>query len=49
MKRLNLTTKDSYTEFKDDQSSGRPLPEWWDDVAFLSWNCEPMGDRVDAR
>jgi hypothetical protein len=24
------------------------LPEWYDRVSFLTWNCEPVGERFEA-
>jgi hypothetical protein len=24
------------------------LPEWYDDVSFVTWNCEPIGERFTS-
>lgn len=49
MKRANLVTRDSYSTLKDEDVSGPPLPSWWDHVRFLSWNCDPIGDRAEEQ
>jgi hypothetical protein len=48
MEKLSLGSKDSYAELKQVDSSGPDLPDWWDEVGFASWNCIPIGDRVDS-
>lgn len=41
----------SYVELKDDEAEAArlPLPEWFAEVVFASWNCEAVGERVIAR
>jgi hypothetical protein len=48
MAKLRLGNIDSYAERKAIDSSGPPLPEWWDRVRFASWNCIALGERVSA-
>ena len=48
MAKLSLGNIDSYAERKQVDSSGPPLPEWWDRVRFASWNCIALGERVSA-
>ena len=48
MARMGLASKESYVELKEQDPSGPPLPDWWDEVRFASWNCTAIGDRVEA-
>ena len=48
MAKLQLGNVDTYAERKQVDSSGPPLPEWWDRVRFASWNCIALGERVSA-
>jgi hypothetical protein len=48
MAKLRLGNVDTYAERKEIDSSGPPLPEWWDRVRFASWNCIALGERVSA-
>jgi hypothetical protein len=46
MRKLSLGTRDSYADLKAVDDSGPPLPAWWDEVRFASWNCIALGERV---
>jgi len=48
MAKRQLGNVDTYAERKEVDSSGPPLPEWWDRVRFASWNCIALGERVTA-
>jgi hypothetical protein len=48
MAKRQLGNVDTYAERKEVDSSGPPLPEWWDRVRFASWNCIALGERVSA-
>jgi hypothetical protein len=48
MAKLRLGNIDSYAERKSIDSSGPPLPAWWDRVRFASWNCIALGERISA-
>ncbi len=47
--KLGLGSKDAYAERKELDASGPELPAWWADVRFASWNCIPIGERVESR
>lgn len=49
MGRRGLNSRESYIEFKKTDTSGPPLPDWWDEVVFASWNGVAIGDRVTSR
>jgi hypothetical protein len=38
----------TYAERKETDSSGPPLPWWWRQVRFASFNCIAAGDRHEA-
>jgi hypothetical protein len=40
--------KDTYVALKDVDSGMLELPEWFTRAQFASWNCRPLGDRVEA-
>jgi len=48
MERLGLVSKESYVDLKEVSDQGPQLPPWWDGVRFASWNCVPIGERVQA-
>ncbi|MBI5090719.1 MAG: hypothetical protein HZB15_18165 [Actinobacteria bacterium] len=37
---------DSYVDKKDDDAGTLPLPDWFTGIAFGSWNCTQLGDRI---
>jgi hypothetical protein len=38
------------TDLDEEAGSGRmDLPEWFPEVSFASWNCYPLGDRVEQK
>jgi hypothetical protein len=46
MVRMSLGTAADYIEFKKTDTAGPPLPYFWDDVRFASWNCRSLGERI---
>lgn len=49
MAERNLSTVDSYVDFKDDPDDAGPaLPSWWGQVKFVSWTAVPVGEVVHA-
>ena len=48
MAKRQLGNTDTYAERKAVDSSGPPLPDWWDRVRFASWNCIATGERIAA-
>jgi hypothetical protein len=48
MESMGLRSRDSYVEFKQDETGGPELPEWWDRVTFASWMCLSVGERVES-
>lgn len=40
-------SKDSYAALKDVDAGSLELPEWFHRAHFASWNCVPLGDRVE--
>jgi hypothetical protein len=49
MVEMHLDTADAYVEYKRTSPSDPPLPTWWDDVRFASWNCRSLGERITRR
>ena len=45
-KKRGLDTKESYVALKQKDTSGPPLPDWWDEVRFASWNGCELGERA---
>lgn len=45
MRQANLDSADSYSDRKDAGDDGPPLPEWWSQVRFASFNCIAVGER----
>ena len=43
---MHLDSADAYVEYKRQTGSEPPLPRWWDDVRFASWNGRSLGDRI---
>ena len=43
--RAGMGTRDSYADLKDADAGALPLPEWWDQVRFASWNCLAQGEE----
>jgi hypothetical protein len=43
---MHLDSADAYVEYKRSTPSDPPLPAWWDDVRFASWNGRSLGDRL---
>jgi hypothetical protein len=50
LEQAGMGNADSYVELKDEEgdSTPLPLPDWFTDVVFGSWNCEAVGDRIEA-
>ena len=46
---MSLGSAEAYIELKRTDTSGPPLPPWWNAVRFASWNGEALGDRVAER
>ena len=46
MIRMSLGSAEAYIELKKTDTSGPPLPPWWDEVRFASWNGISLGDRI---
>ena len=46
LENAGLGSKDSYAE---GEREALPLPPWFSDVEFASWNCLPLGDRRGPR
>jgi hypothetical protein len=41
-----MGSRESYADLKESDGAGAlPLPEWWDQVRFASWNCLPLGEE----
>lgn len=45
MREANLDSADSYEDRKAAGDDGPPLPEWWSQVRFASFNCIAVGER----
>jgi hypothetical protein len=43
---MSLGSAEAYIELKRTDAAGPPLPPWWDDVRFASWNGISLGDRI---
>ena len=43
---MSLGSAEAYIELKKTDTSGPPLPPWWDEVRFASWNGLSLGDRI---
>jgi hypothetical protein len=41
-------SKETYAALKEVDAGALELPDWWDDVRFLSWSCRSLGERVEA-
>jgi hypothetical protein len=48
MAAMGLSTKESYVEYKRNNPGDVALPTWWDGVRFGSFNCIPVGERIEA-
>ncbi|MBX5442051.1 MAG: hypothetical protein IRZ32_11055 [Solirubrobacteraceae bacterium] len=48
MRRHGLNSADSYAGRKAAGDDGPPLPDWWDQVRFASFNCIAVGPRHEA-
>ncbi|HVW18887.1 MAG TPA: hypothetical protein VHB30_11620 [Solirubrobacteraceae bacterium] len=49
MERLDLLSAGSYERLKEDPGDpGPPLPKWWPQVRFASWDLIPRGPRTEA-
>jgi hypothetical protein len=46
MAEMHLDTADAYVEYKRTTGSHPPLPTWWDEVRFASWNGRSLGERI---
>ena len=46
MAEMHLDTAEAYVEYKRSAPSDPPLPPWWDDVRFASWNGRSLGERL---
>ena len=42
-----MGSQDSYTALKEVDTGELELPEWFERAGFASWNCTPLGARVD--
>jgi hypothetical protein len=49
LERAGMSSRDSYAEIKDADAGALPLPDWWDEVQFASWNLQPLGERREPR
>jgi hypothetical protein len=49
LERAGMSSRDSYAEIKDADAGALPLPDWWDQVEFASWNLQPLGERREPR
>jgi hypothetical protein len=49
MRKRELGTRDSYRQRKAHDQGDPPLPDWWDEVRFASWNCIALGEPVTAQ
>jgi hypothetical protein len=47
LERVGFGNKESYAALKDEDPGQLALPEWWDRARFASWNCIPLGERVE--
>jgi hypothetical protein len=43
---MHLDSADAYVEYKKQTGSLPPLPSWWDEVRFASWNGVSLGERI---
>jgi hypothetical protein len=48
MAEMHLDTADAYVEYKRSVPSDPPLPTWWDEVRFASWNGRSLGERLSV-
>jgi hypothetical protein len=46
MIRMSLGSAEAYIELKRTDTKGPPLPPWWDDVRFASWNGVALAPRI---
>jgi hypothetical protein len=44
----SMGSAELYTELKSSDEGALPLPPWFEDVRFASWNGYALGPRVDA-
>jgi hypothetical protein len=44
-RKMGLSTKESYVQYRE-AKGGAPLPDWWDQVRFASWNAVPVSEHV---
>jgi hypothetical protein len=42
----NMGSADSYVEKKDTDEGNLPLPDWFTEITFGSWNCIRVSDRI---
>jgi hypothetical protein len=45
LEQAGMSSKDSYSDLKDDDHGKLPLPPWFEGVSFASWNLTPLGER----
>ena len=45
MRQANLDSAGSYVDRKEAGDDGPPLPDWWSQVRFASFNCIAVGER----
>jgi hypothetical protein len=42
----SMGSADSYIEKKDTDEGKLPLPDWFSDIEFGSWNCTQVSERI---
>jgi hypothetical protein len=48
LEQANLGNAEIYAELKAADEGFLPLPEWFGDVLFASWNCYALGAPVEG-
>jgi hypothetical protein len=48
MIRMSLGSAEAYIALKRTDTTGPPLPPWWDEVRFASWNGVALAPRIHA-
>jgi hypothetical protein len=48
MEKAGMSRSELYVELKKTDTTGPPLPAYWHDIRFASWNCTPLGERISS-
>ena len=48
LEEASMGSAELYTELKTADQGALPLPSWFEDVRFASWNCYALGPPVES-